>query len=74
MAEGRAPGVLDHVNVLDMSWVAAGPLCGVLLGYYGATVVRLESAVRIDLARNSPPLTGRGINKSAYFASMNLGK
>ncbi|MGB2694446.1 MAG: CoA transferase, partial [Dehalococcoidia bacterium] len=61
-------------SVLDMSWVAAGPLCGVLFGYYGATVVRLESAVRIDVARASPPLAGRGINKSGYYAAMNLGK
>lgn len=70
----RTPGVLDHVHVLDMSWVAAGPLVGVLFAYYGATVVRVESAVRIDIARSSPPLAGRGINKSGYYAAMNLGK
>ena len=70
------PGILDHVNVLDMSWVAAGPLCGVLFGYYGATVVRVESAVRIDVARGSPPFAGnaQGINKSGYYGAMNLGK
>ena len=69
-------GILDHVNVLDMSWVAAGPLCGVLFAYYGATVVRVESAVRIDVARGSPPFAGnaQGINKSGYFGAMNLGK
>lgn len=72
MANDRA---LGHVNVLDMSWVAAGPLCGVLLAYFGATVVRVESAVRLDIARSSPPLApGRGINKSAYYGAMNLGK
>ncbi|MCH7838176.1 MAG: CoA transferase, partial [Chloroflexi bacterium] len=42
--ERKTPGVLDEVNVLDMSWVAAGPLCGVLFAYYGATVVKVESA------------------------------
>ena len=70
------PGILDHVNVLDMSWVAAGPLCGVLFAYYGATVVRVESAVRIDVARGSPPFAGnaQGINKSGYYGAMNLGK
>ncbi|MEX2158449.1 MAG: CoA transferase [Dehalococcoidia bacterium] len=69
------PGALDHINVLDLSWVAAGPLCSVLLAYYGATVVKVESAVRIDVARNSPPMAGGpGINKSGYFAAMNLGK
>lgn len=76
MVEKQTGGVLDHIHVLDLSWVAAGPLCGVLLAYYGATVVRLESAVRIDVARNSPPMfgRGRGIDKSVYFGAMNLGK
>src|SRR3990172_6440074 len=77
MAEQRGtPGVLDHVNVLDLSWVAAGPLCGVLLAYYGATVVKVESAVRIDIARSSPPMAPGpyGINKSGYFGALNLGK
>jgi benzylsuccinate CoA-transferase BbsF subunit len=72
--DGRTAGVLDHVNVLDLSWVAAGPLCGVLLAYYGATVVRVESAVRVDVARGSPPMAGKGVNMSAYYGAMNLGK
>jgi benzylsuccinate CoA-transferase BbsF subunit len=69
-------GALGDVNVLDMSWVAAGPLCGVLLGYFGATVVRVESAVRIDVARVSPPLhQGQaGVNNSGWYGAMNLGK
>jgi crotonobetainyl-CoA:carnitine CoA-transferase CaiB-like acyl-CoA transferase len=72
----KTKGALDHVNVLDLSWVAAGPLCGVLMAYYGATVVKLESAVRIDVARGAPPLAGGqfGINKSGYFGALNLGK
>jgi benzylsuccinate CoA-transferase BbsF subunit len=74
MTAPQLPGVLDEVNVLDLSWVAAGPLCGVLFAYYGATVVRVESAVRIDIARNSPPMAARGINKSGYYGAMNLGK
>lgn len=74
--ERKTPGVLDEVNVLDMSWVAAGPLCGVLFAYYGATVVKVESAVRVDLARGSPPNApgGPGINKSSYYGAANLGK
>src|SRR3990170_2325876 len=77
MPDERATnGVLDDVNVLDLSWVAAGPLCGVLLAYYGATVVKVESAVRIDIARSSPPMAPGpyGINKSGYFGALNLGK
>lgn len=73
---GRAAGVLQHVNVLDMSWVAAGPLCGVLFAYFGANVIKFESAVRVDVARGSPPLADRrtGINRSGYFGALNLGK
>ena len=76
MAAENPTGVLDHVNVLDLSWVAAGPLCGVLFAYYGAQVVRVESAVRIDVARGSPPMARgeQGIDKSVYFGAMNLGK
>jgi crotonobetainyl-CoA:carnitine CoA-transferase CaiB-like acyl-CoA transferase len=71
-----ANGALSDVNVLDMSWVAAGPLCGVLFAYFGATVVRVESAVRVDVARVSPPLhKGQpGINNSVWYGAMNLGK
>ncbi len=71
---GQQPGVLDHIRVVDLSWVAAGPLCGALFAYYGATVVKVESAVRLDVARSSPPVAGQGIDKSGYFAAMNLGK
>jgi benzylsuccinate CoA-transferase BbsF subunit len=69
-------GALSNINVLDMSWVAAGPLCGVLFAYFGATVVRVESAVRVDVARTSPPVKdGKGgINRSGYYGAMNLGK
>jgi benzylsuccinate CoA-transferase BbsF subunit len=77
MPDGQRPvGALSDVNVLDMSWVAAGPLCGVLFAYFGATVVRVESAVRVDVARVSPPLyQGQpGINNSVWFGAMNLGK
>lgn len=72
----RARGVLQHVNVLDMSWVAAGPLCGVLFAYFGADVIKFESAVRVDIARSAPPIVRRqpGINRSGYFGALNLGK
>jgi benzylsuccinate CoA-transferase BbsF subunit len=69
-------GALSHVNVLDLSWVAAGPLVGAIFAQYGATVVKVESAVRLDVARSSPPMAkqGRAIDRSGYFAAMNLGK
>jgi benzylsuccinate CoA-transferase BbsF subunit len=77
-ADGRAngTGALSHVNVLDLSWVAAGPLVGAIFAQYGATVVKVESAVRLDVARSSPPMakSGRAIDRSGYFAAMNLGK
>src|SRR5947207_8609480 len=46
---------LAGVRVVDISWIAAGPLTAQWLANYGATVVRIESAVRIDGLRTSPP-------------------
>jgi benzylsuccinate CoA-transferase BbsF subunit len=67
---------LAGVRVVDFSWIAAGPLTAQWLANYGATVVRIESAVRIDGLRTSPPHpAGKfGINTSAYFAASNSNK
>jgi CoA-transferase family III len=58
----RAPADL---LVADLSAMWAGPLCGQLLARAGATVVKVESAVRPDGARSGPP---------AFFDWMNSGK
>ena len=36
------PGVLEGVDVLDLSWGAAGPIAGMLLADHGARVTKIE--------------------------------
>jgi crotonobetainyl-CoA:carnitine CoA-transferase CaiB-like acyl-CoA transferase len=49
------PRGLAGLLVADLSAMWAGPLCGQLLARAGATVVKVESAARLDGARNGPP-------------------
>ena len=67
---------LDDVKVLDFMWALAGPGTTRSLADYGATVVRIESANRIDGARtvgpfhrNKPSHDGSGL-----FGTYNAGK
>ncbi len=41
----------EGVNVLDLTWAGAGPFTTNFLGYYGATIIRVESASRPDPVR-----------------------
>ena len=45
---------LSGVLVVDLSSLWAGPLCAHVLGLAGATVVKVESVLRPDGARNGP--------------------
>ena len=47
----RAPLSLSGALVVDLSSMWAGPLCGQLLGFAGARVVKVESPARPDGAR-----------------------
>jgi len=67
---------LEDVKVLDFMWALAGPGTTRTLADYGATVVRIESANRIDGARtvgpfkkNQPAHDGSGL-----FGTYNAGK
>lgn len=60
-----APRGLSGLLVVDMSSMWAGPLCGQLLAWAGATVVKVESPTRPDGTRAGPP---------AFFDWMNSGK
>ena len=67
---------LDGVKILDFAWVMAGPWSTRVLADYGATVIKVESRVRLDLVRILGPFYGDKFSPetSASFASINAGK
>ncbi len=70
-------GALDGLKVADFSWVGAGPRSTKDLADNGATVVKVESSVRLDLGRRSPPFAGgdrRNPDASVFFAQTNTSK
>jgi hypothetical protein len=48
-------GRAERPTVIDLSSLWAGPLCTSLLGLAGADVIKVESASRLDGARQGPP-------------------
>lgn len=69
-------GPLSELRVLDLAWVVAGPLIGRTLADFGATVIRVESAKRIETARLIGPFPdGRtDPQKSLLFENCNANK
>jgi crotonobetainyl-CoA:carnitine CoA-transferase CaiB-like acyl-CoA transferase len=65
--------MLSGVKVLDLSRVLAGPLCTMMLGDLGASVVKVERPDGGDETRGwGPPFTAAG--ESAYYLSVNRNK
>ena len=63
---------LDGVRVLDLTRALAGPYCTMMLGDYGADVVKIEIPGTGDDTRGwGPPYIG---DQSAYFLSINRNK
>ncbi len=66
------PGALQGLKVLDLSRVLAGPYCTMILGDYGADVIKVEAPGRGDDTRAwGPPWVGE---ESAYFLAINRNK
>jgi len=67
---------LDGLKVLDFMWVVAGPAGTRALADLGATVVRVESARRVDTARTLIPFKDsvNGLETSCLFSNLNAGK
>lgn len=63
---------LNGVRVLDLSRVLAGPLCGQVLGDFGAEVIKVEHPSRGDDTRDWGLRVGD--TETAYFNSMNRNK
>ena len=62
---------LENITVLDLTRVLAGPLCGAMLGDFGANVIKIEVPGSGDDARGyGPHLNG----ESLYYANLNRNK
>ncbi len=64
--------VLSDVVVIDLSRVLAGPLCTMLLGDLGATVIKVEQPGKGDDTRYFGPPYIAG--ESAYYLGLNRNK
>ncbi|WP_052668626.1 CaiB/BaiF CoA transferase family protein [Nitriliruptor alkaliphilus] len=62
---------LDGVRVLDLTRVLAGPYCTMLLGDFGADVVKVEHPSGDDTRQWGPPFAG---SHSTYFLATNRNK
>ncbi len=69
--QGRAPGALQGLRVIDQTQVMAGPFCGMLLADMGAEVIKLEPPEGEHTRRPELPLA-RGV--SAAFLAVNRNK
>ena len=67
---------LAGLKVLELAWVAAGPRVGRALADYGATVVRVDSAARMDATRVVGPFPNGVVDygQSALWDNCNAGK
>ncbi len=63
---------LSGIRVLDLSRVLAGPWCGMVLGDFGAEVIKLEHPERGDDTRDWGLRVGK--TETAYFNSVNRNK
>jgi crotonobetainyl-CoA:carnitine CoA-transferase CaiB-like acyl-CoA transferase len=64
--------ILDSIRVIEMTEALAGPYCAMLLGDFGADVIKVERPGTGDQSRGwGPPFVG---SESAYFLAANRNK
>ena len=62
---------LAGIVILDLTWVLSGPYASMILGDFGANVIKVERPPHGDVARTTGPFVN---NESIYFQSINRGK
>lgn len=65
-------GALEHIRVLDLSRVLAGPFCTMILGDLGADIIKVEAPGGSDDTRKWGPPFQNGV--SAYYLCANRNK
>jgi benzylsuccinate CoA-transferase BbsF subunit len=70
------PQFLKGIRFADLTWAGAGPFSTKVFADFGAEVIKVESATRVDPVRLGGPFRDGvpGLNRSGYFASRNTGK
>src|SRR6516162_11627587 len=64
--------LLDGIRVVELSEALAGPYCAMMLGDFGADVIKVERPGVGDQSRTwGPPFIG---TESAYFLAVNRNK
>lgn len=76
MVSSEMRKALEDIKIVDFTWYVAGPLCVRYLADYGARVIHVETARRLDGVRKLPPYKDNvpGINRSGYFHNYNCNK
>ena len=68
----RVKTILDGIRVIELTEALAGPYCAMLLGDFGADVIKIERPKTGDQSRGwGPPFVG---GESAYFLAANRNK
>lgn len=65
-------GPLDGVRVVDFTQTFSGPLCTMILGEFGADVLKIENPTNPDETRTWPPFVAGKM--SSYFSTLNRNK
>ena len=67
---------LEGIKITDFTWMGQGPLATKTLADWGATVVKIESRMRLDQHRAMAPMIGGvpGVNRCAPFFRYNSSK
>ncbi len=70
-----APGPLEGIRILDMTWMLAGPYCTMLLADMGADVIKVENPLGDPVRAIGPHFDDdEARHFGGYFQSVNRGK